>query len=224
MKKYLIKLLILNCVCSIILSSFAFATDSVNNDNAMGALPMAWEIIVMHEFYNRTEEAGFYTENERDTEETYWTEQFKNNKMPENLVLPLPIGTSLDDLCTVLAKPCDLGEEYIPDEFIIKEFEFSKLTSEDIFCTGSVLDYVNESYPFEISVVIRGDIAGGEDTIGDGKVDILDVVKLRYCIINNECEEMRKNNYPMFFASDLSYDDIVDIVDVVTLRKMIIEN
>ena len=138
------------------------------------------------------------------------------------LVLPLKSGMTKEKLCNAIQDWAEKDTYRVVDS---GNFEYLKLDENDTFCTGSIIRYIGEDadkYPYDVKIAVLGDIVGGEDTIGDGKVDILDVVKLRYCIINNECEEMKANNYPMFFASDLSYDDIVDIVDVVTLRNMII--
>ena len=142
-------------------------------------------------------------------------------EIKDKLIIPLPFNITVEELEN---KIDDLS---IEENIVIKKenFEYLKYNDDGTFRTGSIIRYVGEDadeWPFDLQVIIFGDIVGGEDTIGDGKVDILDVVKLRYCIINNECEEMKANNYPMFFASDLSYDDIVDIVDVVTLRNMIV--
>lgn len=111
------------------------------------------------------------------------------------------------------------------------DFEYLNLTEDNYFRTGSIIRYTGpdaHKYPFDLQVVVQGDIVGGEDGLGDGKTDILDLVKMRSVIVSGQNEEFMSNLilYRAFKCSpkdlDYSYVEPLDIVDIVKVRSLIV--
>lgn len=170
----------------------------------------------------------------RETMQNYWMsayfpyeEVFDNHEpvydktnLETKLIIPMLYGTNADDIRDALDK-----QEFEPNANR-ETFEFLNLTDENTFRTGSIIRYKGEDadkYPFDIKVTVYGDVTGGEDGLGDGKVDISDVVKMRSIIVNNQGEALKEEQYLVYKAfTCLEWNGTCDISHVVAARSMIV--
>lgn len=130
---------------------------------------------------------------------------------PDDVYVEIPSGTTKEDIFTTLDRNAYHLLDYRNLITIVSPSEKNDI------CTGSLLSIQNENDTYTANVVVKGDVAGGENNKGDGVIDILDVAMTRAHIIGNAKLEKEEK-----LAADISGDGEIDIIDVVAMRSAIV--